>query len=231
MVNKSAHAATTGDVQYQRLLAEIVSGALPAGSVLLETALAARYDAGRNAIREAIIRLECDELVVRGPRGAQVRVLSAPEVVDIYQARIALESEAAAAAARHLPALDAARLRQVQELCAATGDSVEANRLHSRWHAILWSSCGNPAIAAALERLTLQLSLDHNDGPMAELDVAAINEEHAAIFDAITAGEQDEARRLLRAHLEGTRDLRIAALARSSATADRHSANASSWVT
>ncbi|MEK8174413.1 GntR family transcriptional regulator [Streptomyces sp. M19] len=58
----------TGEAPYAVLRDEIVSGALPPGAPLLETALAARLGVGRAPVREAILRLEWDGLVVRGSR-------------------------------------------------------------------------------------------------------------------------------------------------------------------
>lgn len=207
-------AATAGEAQYHRLREEIVQGALPPGSALLETVIAARYGVGRAPVREAILRLECDGLVHRGARGPQVRTLTPPEVVEIYQARIALEAEAAASAAAHRSALDLARLRHVQEQAAATTDPEEARALHGRWHAVLRQACHNPTITEILERLALQLALYDSVDMTRTTNLESTDDEHAQVLDAIAAGDQDAARQVLRAHLERTRDVRIAALVR-----------------
>lgn len=207
-------AANAGESQYLVLRDEIVGGALPPGTTLLETALATRLGVGRAPVREAILRLECDGLVVRGQRGPQVRTLTAPEVVEIYQARIALEAEAAASAAAHRSALDLARLRHVHEEAGAATDPDQMRALHGRWHAVLRQACHNPTITGILERLALQLALYDSVDMSRNPNLESTDDEHAEVLDAIAEGDQDRARTVLRAHLERTRDVRIAALVR-----------------
>ncbi|MCW0213457.1 MAG: GntR family transcriptional regulator [Pseudonocardia sp.] len=203
-----------GEAQYQTLRDEIVGGALPPGTTLLETAIAARLGVGRAPVREAILRLECDGLVVRGSRGPQVRTLTATEVVEIYQARIALEAEAAASAAAHRSALDLARLRHVHEEARQATDPDQVRMLHGRWHAVLRQACHNPTITTILESLALQLALYDSVDMSRNPNLESSDDEHTDVLEAITAGDQDAARTLLRAHLERTRDVRIAALVR-----------------
>ncbi len=49
---------------YETLRNEILSLALPPGQLLDETTLAERFDMSRSPVREALIRLGADELVV-----------------------------------------------------------------------------------------------------------------------------------------------------------------------
>ncbi|SOD62131.1 DNA-binding transcriptional regulator, GntR family [Streptomyces zhaozhouensis] len=204
---------------YQVLRDEIVGGALPPGAPLLETALAARLGVGRAPVREAIQRLEWDGLVVRGSRSPEVRTLTATEVVEIYQARIALESEAAASAAAHRSALDLARLRHVHDEAGRSEDPDEIRALHGRWHEVLRRACHNRTITDVLDRLALQLALYDSADMSRNPNLDSSDDEHAEILDAIAEGDQDRARTLLRTHLERTRDVRIAALVREETTA------------
>lgn len=204
--------SSAADAQYLVLRDEITGGVLEPGSLLLETALAARLEVGRAPVREALLRLEWDGLVVRGSRGSQVRVLTAGEVVAIYQARIALESEAAASAAAHRSMLDLARLRHVHEQAQQAADPDEARALHGRWHGVLRQACHNPTITEILDRLALQLALYDGAAMTRGQNLDFSNDEHESVQDAIASGDQDLARSLLRAHLERTRDVRIASL-------------------
>lgn len=211
--------SSAGEAPYAALREEIVSGALPPGAPLLETALAGRLGVGRAPVREAILHLEWDGLVVRGSRSPQVRTLTATDVVEIYQARIALEAEAAASAAAHRSALDLARLRHVHDEARQTDDPDEVRALHGRWHAVLRQACHNRTITDVLERLALQLALYDSADMSRNPNLESSDDEHAEVLDAIAEGDQTRARTLLRTHLERTRDVRIAALVKEETTA------------
>src|SRR4051794_34521916 len=77
---------------HQHLREEILANRLPAGTELSEVALARRLGVSRGPIRESIVRLASEGLVlVRPRRGAIVRSLSLDEFVEAYQVREALE--------------------------------------------------------------------------------------------------------------------------------------------
>ena len=95
---------------HQHLREEILSDRLPAGTELSEVALARELGVSRGPIRESIVRLASEGLVlVRPRRGAIVRSLSRDEFVEAYQVREALEVMAVRLA---VPRLDRGRLRR-----------------------------------------------------------------------------------------------------------------------
>ena len=78
----------------------IITGEIEQGSRLSETKLARRFDVSRGPLREAIRRLEGMNLVTHRPQqGVRVVTLDASLILQIYDAREALESKAVALAA------------------------------------------------------------------------------------------------------------------------------------
>ena len=75
---------------YERIRADILAGRFEAGAALLETVLAGQYGVSRTPVREALARLEQDGLLLRVVRGYRVRSGTAEDVLEIYEARIAL---------------------------------------------------------------------------------------------------------------------------------------------
>jgi DNA-binding GntR family transcriptional regulator len=75
----------------------ILSGRMPPGTHLKESAIATSLGISRNTVREAVRILEQGSLVVRPEmhRGASVVEPSDEELADIYQARLSLEVAAA----------------------------------------------------------------------------------------------------------------------------------------
>lgn len=91
----------------QSLRDDILGGAFPPGDRLVETTLAERYAAGRAAVRSALVELTSEGLVEReANRGATVRQISLEEAIQITEARSALESLIAGAAAVHATTIE-----------------------------------------------------------------------------------------------------------------------------
>src|SRR5215470_11032050 len=87
---------------YQRILVDIIIGALAPGEQLDENALARRYGGGLAGVREALARLALEGLVVRRARvGTMVAPLDPDDARDAFAARALIEMECAGLAARH----------------------------------------------------------------------------------------------------------------------------------
>src|ERR1700760_1846284 len=70
----------------------ILSGHLPAGSLVSEGDIAERLLLSRTPVREAFLRLETEDLLRLIPkRGAVVVAVSPTEAVDVLDVRLALE--------------------------------------------------------------------------------------------------------------------------------------------
>ena len=207
---------TTGDAgsPYARLRAEVIAHAIASGSVLTETSVGARYGVSRTPAREALTRLEQDRLVERVPRGYRVRISTAEDVMELYEARISLESTAAASAAMRRTELDLARLQHLSDRLTTATDVAEITAVNAQWHETLWVAAHNSALEDLLQRVIAQMRL-FDDGPVgAPPSVEETVREHARILAAVRANDAEEARVALADHLGRTRDIRLAALAR-----------------
>ncbi len=197
---------------YQVIRQEILAGNPPPGGALQEVALSTRHGVSRAPVRDALLRLEADGLVERGPRGAVVRVRTPDEIFDIYQVRIALEAEAVESAIRQATELDFARLALVHDNAVAENDPDRARQLHARWHRVLAAASRNSTICEILERLTSQLAT-YETRSLAESDnLTHSHDEHLQIIDAMRARDIGAAREMITRHLQRTRDVRVKAL-------------------
>lgn len=76
----------------ERLRQAILSGDLPPGTLLVETALAAQFEVSRAPLREALRQLVEEGLIVSVPyTGTHVTELSVDDLRDIQSMRVALE--------------------------------------------------------------------------------------------------------------------------------------------
>lgn len=184
---------------------DILGGRFSPGERLLEIPLADRYECGRAAIRSALVELTAEGLVIReANRGAAVRQISIEEAIQITEARAALEGMVAGLAARRADEEDRQWLADlVADMRRAVvddrpGDYSELNRaLHRRL-------CEIADHAVALELInTLRNRAAHHQYRLAAMPGRPADslEQHAAIVDAVIAGDEDAATEAMRAHL------------------------------
>ncbi|MFE2499121.1 FCD domain-containing protein [Streptomyces scopuliridis] len=89
----------------------------------------------------------------------------APEdVVEIYEARIPLEAEAAACAALRRTDLDLARLHHQHDLIRDADDEKIVRAANFRFHEMLWQAGRNATITELLVKLTARLRI-YDSGP------------------------------------------------------------------
>lgn len=195
--------------QYLRLRADILDGKFPRGAALHETQLSETYGASRTPIREALNWLAHDGLLERASRGFLVRSGSPEDVIEIYAARVALEAEAAGAAALRHTDLDMARLERLHSSCCRTDDDAAARTDNFRFHEALWQAAHNTTIMTLLVRLTTQLRIYDSGPPSNYGEPDLLNSEHELILDALRARDERAAREHMRTHLEHSREQRI----------------------
>lgn len=198
---------------YAQLRERITSGECVPGTMLVPATVGTEMGLSRTPVREALQRLEFDGLVIKVTRGYMVRERTEEEVLAICDARIALESAAAFSAATRRSEIDLARLTSLFDRAHSASDPASALRLHNEWHTALRNAAHNATIAELMERLDAQLAAYDTEEAKAPGNLDAIETEHRAILDAIVAGNGEQARALMTAHQERTRDLRIAAMA------------------
>lgn len=167
----------------------------------------------RTPVREALQRLEFDGLVTKVTRGYVVRERTEDEVLAICDARIALESAVAFAAATRRSEFDLARLIGLFDRAVGAPDAETALSLHNDWHTALRIAAHNPTIAELMERLDAQLAVYDAEESKGRSNLAQIEAEHRDIHTAVVAGDGERARALMIAHQERTRDIRLAAMA------------------
>jgi DNA-binding GntR family transcriptional regulator len=168
---------------YAALHAAIVAGELSPGERLVEGELAERLGVSRGAVREAIMRLGHEGIVVRERnRGARVRRFTPAEAIEILEARAALESLAAGYAAIRRTEDEARELRGLVADMARLLDHGELLSISER--------------NAVLHRRILEIRTVLAPGrPPSSLA------EHDRIVSAIAAHDRGGAERAMRDHL------------------------------
>jgi DNA-binding GntR family transcriptional regulator len=200
---------------YEALKRMVHTGELQPGSRLTELGLAARLKVSRTPLREALNRLERDGLVTNKPRhGYFVTVFDLKALEDAFDVREVLDGHAAQRATERIGPDDKKRLRALVRQCDVMAtvknrpmeDLVEEMRLGFEIHRIIARVSGNEFLSDLLSKIFdkfqhfVWIELLWLD----EWDVA--RREHAAIVEAICAGDAAQAADLARRHVRGSRN-------------------------
>ncbi|MEW6421011.1 MAG: GntR family transcriptional regulator [Deinococcota bacterium] len=191
------------DGVYGHLRRAVLDGELAPGERLGEAELGERLGVSRTPIREAIMRLTQEGLLVaEANKGVRVRTVSATEARETYVVREELDGLAASLAAQAHTEDDAAMLRAaLGALNAAQGsDYREQTRLDLAFHQAVTLAAHNAALAELARGLEQRVALIKHQTRTynAHPDTQA---QHAAILEAILARDAASARAAARTHV------------------------------
>jgi DNA-binding GntR family transcriptional regulator len=204
---------TLRDWVFECLRTSIVSGDLAPGQRIVEADLAKQLEVSKSPVREAILQLKQDGLVIDAPKGRGVVVapLKPSDVREIYAVREALEGIAVrvlATAPRpdRVAAISAIVDRMRQAL--ADGDLQRQFDLDVDFHTALCSATGNrrlqdlfSGLRPDIQRIFLfAVNAMDLEGPDAASQAL---HEHEKIIAAIAAGDVAGAAESLATHFDG----------------------------
>lgn len=196
------------------VLAEITSGSLAAGDRIIQEQIAKALGVSRQPVQQALLLLRNEGLLREAPgRGLEVAPLEARHVRHMYDMRAVVEGLAARRAAessaerasRQGPALIEAGRRAV-----ASGSVSRMAAADMKFHEFVYELSGNPFIAS-----TLGTQWAHTQRVMAAVLSRSdetprdVWDQHAALLDAIAAGDAPRAEVLAREHITRAADYLI----------------------
>lgn len=198
------------DTVYDVLHRRLVEGVYDRATALVPQTLSEEFQVSRTPVREALGLLEQEGLIVAGSRGFVLRQRSDEEMLEIFEVRAILESNAAAAAARKHNPIDLARLRDVHQRGAEATDPSAVRAAFNQFHDVIRVAAHNQTIEALLARLSAQIKVSapwrtspSDDG------LAQSHTDHAQIMEAIRDADPTAAMAAMEQHLAHDRDNRI----------------------
>ncbi|MFF5183121.1 GntR family transcriptional regulator [Streptomyces sp. NPDC000345] len=187
----------------------LVSGELRPGEVYSAPVLGERFGVSATPVREAMQQLAMEGAVEVVPnRGFRVVERGARELAELAEVRALIEVPVLLRLARTVPPERWAELRPLAEAtvrAAASGcraTYAEADRL---FHRALLALAGNEQLVAIAEDLHRRAQWPLVGGPASagRADLLADARQHTALLDALSAGEPDTVRALVRRHVAG----------------------------
>ncbi len=191
------------DRVFDQLEQDILQERYAPGDILTEGRISQALGVSRTPVREAVRRLEQEGLLQESGKGMVVIGVTKEDLADIYEIRRRLEGLTARRATESKTEALLNKLQsavELQEFYTFKGDAEQIQSLDSRFHEILYESCGTilrDTLTALHRRIQRYRKDSVTDLERARLAAA----EHRAIFEAIAAGDSGLAERLTVAHI------------------------------
>jgi DNA-binding GntR family transcriptional regulator len=192
----------------RHLRVAIVTGQLHEGEPIRQDDVAALFNVSKIPVREALKHLEAEGLVAfQRNRGAVVHSLSEAEIVQIFEVRAMLESNAIRWA---VPNMSAATLARAQALCdefSRERDRLRWVELHWAFHSCLYADAQRPFLLDLIQSINnrteryLHIQLTEGDGRL------VADTEHQSLIDACRRGDAEGAARQVQEHITSACEL------------------------
>jgi DNA-binding GntR family transcriptional regulator len=196
---------------YHHIKAAILQGRYRSGMRLPEDMIAAELGVSRTPIRDALRRLQVEQLVFFTPySGARVASWSPREIEDTAQIRAMLESFAARLAAErrtadHLASLRALCARLEAEAARPATDMELVTADNIAFHRTVAQASGNGRIVQLLEPLWSVPMLPRPPSASRPDSLTLANVHHREIVLALEEGDPDWAEAAMRTHVIASR--------------------------
>ncbi len=203
---------------YDLLKSDILECRLPPNSDLREQSLAERFVVSKSPVRDALLRLEQEQLVTVIPRqGYRVAPISIEDAREMFGLRKVLEAACAEAAAADAPdeilaGLDA--FREMQGAQSKIGDDIFI--AHNRaFHSAICTASGNKRMArVAIDLIEQMERMVRYSVNALEASAIVLIEEHGRIIDAIQQRDRRTASRFIKEHISQAERRVISSLSR-----------------
>lgn len=194
---------------YADLRKRIVALELPPDTTLDRSELAALYQVSQSPIREAMLRLEQDGLVVSYPQSRTVVTrIDRSRIVQEHFLRVAVECEVVRRLAEHADPDSIVRLRGYLRLQEAIVEDLDQaalfKQLDDAFHEALFEAVGQAGLHSHIASRSSHLARIRTLDLPRKGKMRAVFEGHRQVLDAIEEGDAIGAANAMRRHLSGT---------------------------
>lgn len=186
---------TKNEAVYEKLREAIIQGVLKPGQKLVISSLSKEFGCSEIPIREAIRRLESNELINLVPHvGATVSKIDEKEVTEIYLIRIELESLAARLATPHLTTADFQFIEkklQEMELAIRHRDYEKFGVLNKDFHLRIYQAAPYPFLYKMIVDLWERVQRTQSVFALVPKRARASIKEHKKILSALKSKNRD----------------------------------------
>ncbi len=208
-MNSELKFVSLADSVFEKIEADILSGKYRKGETFTESKLSELFGVSRTPIREAIRRLEQENLINITTKGVEILGIERSDIEDIYEIRGRIEGLAAKKSAGVISDEDLKKLCEIidlQEFYTNKGHSEKVRDTDSEFHETIYAVCGSNIYLSVLSNLHRRIKkyrrLSIQDPERAKKAV----EEHRGIYEALAARNGELAEKLASEHIANARD-------------------------
>jgi DNA-binding GntR family transcriptional regulator len=199
------------EIVYEGLRKTIMSGVVPVGTRIIEKEYAERLNTSRTPVREALKKLEEEELVEYIPRvGVVVKRISAEDILEVYKIRQHLEVLATVTAAENITKKEIQEIEELLDLTEAKneeGDVDEVIRLFGKFNIKIYEASRMKRLTGMLSKLNdyIEKFRDISIADKERREMALI--EHREILKAIVDKNTSTIEKIVKKHLDVSLDI------------------------
>jgi len=203
---------TKAEAVYRATRWRIVTGTLPPATAVNQAELAGEFGVSQTPVREALLRLESEGLVVFLAHSmVKVSPLDLQELDELYAIRVNLDSFAGQLAAANCTPEDVARLKGLLA-SNTTADLGERMHRNLEFHRSIYRSSGNKQLTRLLDQLwdrteRYRIVLVANEADGQQYQRSHSDDDHWAIATALFEGDGEKVAALLHHHVQQSHDL------------------------
>ncbi len=192
------------DQVYDALETDILSGKFVRGDILTENKLCEILGVSRTPIREALRRLEQENLIEESGKGSMVLGITEKDLQDIFIIRQQLEGLAASFAAKNCTDEEIAKLKSVielQEFYLEKHNAEQIKIMDNQFHATLYNISGSVIFNNILVSLHKKVQKYRKVSVQSKSRAVDSVKEHRQIYEAIYARDAKKAEEFAVGHV------------------------------
>ncbi len=192
------------DAVFDRLENDILTGVYKKGDIITETEVSNALNVSRTPVREAIRRLEQEDLLKEIPKGHIVVGISPEDILDIYDIRIKIEGDVCKRCAENITDEELSKMREAVELQEFYTDKNYADKLKgtdSVFHDLIYKNSGSDIYQSILSTLHKKVQLCRKTSFSGSDRAKQAVIEHREILTAIENRDGELAKQLMIKHI------------------------------
>lgn len=197
---------------YNAIKEQIIDGRCAPGSRLTEQFIAAEFKSSRTPVREAMRQLVADGFAVFKPNsGTVVRQWTKPQMSEIFDLRILIESEIAGLAARRISLQETDELTKLQHEIESGGadigmeNTVRIGPLNREFHRVIAQASQNERLVGMLANAIEIPIVQQTFRRYSSAQLARSFGHHRELIDAMRARNGDWAKSVMACHIHAAK--------------------------